>query len=293
MAKRKSSYSKGKKKTKDARKEAKQNSIPTKSPRKEGSFSNPKSLSLEPAPKPDRSPVVEDDNGGLALAADLLLTLPRNIWWHILQDNDGDLDISTGSRQEWSLILPVFLKSRLFHPPKLLGSSKLQINKERWDHLKLFMKEHNGVVLEYTKRQKNKQEFNSYHVMVRRKDLKKPKYNSIQKQSHAIVNDGWAAIGLNALSGTRRSTRQNEVDDREIKSRLEEFRSQFLNDFLSLASENASKNKSMIKMVEQYLQELVAASELLEKQHDIANDKTGTDENEKERRPGGSSSKCY
>ena len=93
------------------------------------------------------------------------------------------------------------------------------------------MKEHNGVVLEYTKRQKNKQEFNSYYVMARRKDLKKTKYNSIQKQCSAVVNDGWAAIGLNSLSGTRPSTHQNEVDDREIKARLEQFRSQFLNNF--------------------------------------------------------------
>ena len=113
MTKRKSSYSSGKKKTKDARKEAYQNSNTTKSPRQGGSGSNTKSLSLEPAPRSECSPVVEDDNGGLLLAADLLLTLPRNIWWHILQDNDGDLDISTGSCQEWSLILPVFLKSQL------------------------------------------------------------------------------------------------------------------------------------------------------------------------------------
>ena len=111
MPKRKSSYSKGKKKTKDARKEAYQNSTTTKSPGQGGSGSNTISLSLEPAPRSECSPVVEDDNGGLSLAADLLLTLPRNIWWHILQDNDGDLDISTGSRQEWSLILPVLLKS--------------------------------------------------------------------------------------------------------------------------------------------------------------------------------------
>ena len=189
MTKRKSSYSSGKKKSKDARKEAYQKSTTTKSPRQRGSGSNSKSLSLEPTPRSECSPVVEDDNGGLLLAATILLTLPRNIWWHILQDNDGNLDISTGSRQDWSLILPVFIKSRLFFPPKLLGSIKLQFNKERWDHLKLFMSKHNGVVLEYTKFQRNRQEWDTFHVMVRSEDLKKPKYNSIQKQSRSVLKD--------------------------------------------------------------------------------------------------------
>ena len=112
MTKRKSSYSSGKKKSKDARKEAYQKSTTTKSPRQGGSGSNSKSLSLQPTQSSECSPVVEDDDGGLLLAATILLTLPTNIWWHILQDNDGDLDISTGSRQDWSLILPVFIESR-------------------------------------------------------------------------------------------------------------------------------------------------------------------------------------
>ena len=93
------------------------------------------------------------------------------------------------------------------------------------------MKEHNGVVLEYTKFQRNKEEKDSFHVMARRKDLKKPKYNSIQKQYRAVVKDGWAAIGLNSLMGTRRSTHQNYVDDRQVKEKLEQFSLKFLNEF--------------------------------------------------------------
>ena len=36
----------------------------------------------------DDDPPVKDENGALMIAADILLSLPRNIWWRLLQDPD-------------------------------------------------------------------------------------------------------------------------------------------------------------------------------------------------------------
>ena len=43
------------------------------------------------------APIVEDDNGALALAVDLMLDLPPGIWWHALQDLDGELDVGVAT----------------------------------------------------------------------------------------------------------------------------------------------------------------------------------------------------
>lgn len=43
--------------------------------------------------KDNDEPIVSDDDGSLALAADLLLNLPKNIWYRLLQDPDSEMDI--------------------------------------------------------------------------------------------------------------------------------------------------------------------------------------------------------
>ena len=59
----------------------------------------------------DDDPPVKDDNDALAIAADILLSLLSNIWWRLLQDPDGKIDVSTASRQELSHINPSLPKS--------------------------------------------------------------------------------------------------------------------------------------------------------------------------------------
>ena len=49
-------------------------------------------------------PLVPDEYGALALAADLLLTLPRGIWWRLLEDPSIELGVSDGTNQEWAHI---------------------------------------------------------------------------------------------------------------------------------------------------------------------------------------------
>lgn len=75
----------------------------------------------------------KDESGGLRLAVDLLATLPHHVWWRALQDPDATMDVSTGTRQDWSVIMPVFIKAGLFCVPQVGKSTKLQFNESRWD----------------------------------------------------------------------------------------------------------------------------------------------------------------
>ncbi len=91
----------------------------------------PKKSRTEAAVRPNATaPLFKDPNGAFALSVDLLVTLPPNIWWRILQDPEGELDVATATHQSWSLIYPLYLKANLFHPPSSKESSKLIINKK-------------------------------------------------------------------------------------------------------------------------------------------------------------------
>ena len=83
----------------------------------------------------DESYIIDDDSL-LDLVADLMTNLPQDIWWGTLADADGEVDVSTGSRQNWFHIFPVYLKSGLYSAP-LAGwsSSNLGYTKIRWDEL--------------------------------------------------------------------------------------------------------------------------------------------------------------
>ena len=74
---------------------------------------SPRSATAAAAQTPGTE-VVHDVTGALGLAADLCSTLPRGVWWKIMPDLEAELDISTGSRQDWSLIVPVYIKAGLF-----------------------------------------------------------------------------------------------------------------------------------------------------------------------------------
>ena len=64
-------------------------------------------------------PVIKDTDSSLALASDLLMNLLLDIWWRLLQDPDGELDVKYGTRQDLSLIIPVYLQSGLFSAPPI------------------------------------------------------------------------------------------------------------------------------------------------------------------------------
>jgi len=83
----------------------------------------------------DESYIIDDDSL-LDLVADLMTNLPQDIWWGTLANADGEVDVSTGSRQNWFHIFPVYLKSGLYSAP-LAGwsSSNLGYTKIRWDKL--------------------------------------------------------------------------------------------------------------------------------------------------------------
>ena len=58
-------------------------------------------------------PIIKDMDGSLALASDLLMNLPRDIWWRLLQDPDGKLEVKHNTWQDWPLIIPVYLQAAL------------------------------------------------------------------------------------------------------------------------------------------------------------------------------------
>lgn len=160
------------------------------------------------------APIVEDDNGALELAADLMLNLPPGIWWHVLQDFDGELDVATAARQEWSLIVPVYIKSRLFQPPAA-NSNKLQFNRSRWDELILFIKHRNNIKLQVEPlRQKGKSAV--YCVTIGTKRKSKPKFSSTIEQMRMTLKKGMEALGIRTGGDT--------VDDLAMTQRLQHFR---------------------------------------------------------------------
>ena len=211
-------------------------------------------------------PPVKDDNGALAIAADILLSLPSNIWWRLLQDPDGEIDVSTGSRQEWAHIIPVYLKAGLYLAPNIVGTDyKLQFNKEKWDELKLFLAKRNGVLLELSPI-RNKGEGASHHVTVSTPAKRQPKFKSAIRQAVEVAKNELAAIGVDSLRGTRRNTRQNNVDDCAMKEKLEQFCAAFRDEFLSFASDQLSEDVHLMEAIKQYTMELMAASEELKRQ---------------------------
>ena len=64
----------------------------------------------------DESYIIDYDSL-LDLVADLMTNLPQDIWWSTLADADGEVDVSTGSRQNWFHIFPVYLKPGLYFAP--------------------------------------------------------------------------------------------------------------------------------------------------------------------------------
>ena len=83
----------------------------------------------------DESYIIDDDSL-LDLVVYLMTNFPRDIRWSTLADEDGEVDVSTGSRQNWFHIFPVYLKSGLYAAP-LAGWSSLNLGytKMRWDEL--------------------------------------------------------------------------------------------------------------------------------------------------------------
>ena len=83
-----------------------------------------------PRHEPPKKSRIKDTDSSLALASDLLMNLPFDIWWRLLQDPDGELDVKYGTRQDLSLIIPVYLQSGLFSAPPIgMESYKLQFAK--------------------------------------------------------------------------------------------------------------------------------------------------------------------
>ena len=180
MTRKRPSFSKVKKLTKAERKAATVNAKAKRSSRSIDSPQDDDETTTKPfkhTKKPRREsqhnllhddPPVKDDNGALAIAADILLSLPSNIWWRLLQDPDGEIDVSTGSRQEWAHIIPVYLKAGLYLAPNIVCTDyKLQFIKERWDELQLFLAKRNGVLLEWSPI-RNKGEDVSHHSLLAR-----------------------------------------------------------------------------------------------------------------------------
>lgn len=223
--------------------------------------------------------IIADDNGALALAAEVLFSLPRDLWWRTLQCPDGGLDLSSGSRQSWSVIVPVYLKAGLYTPPNIdqAGSFKLQYVKKRWDELKLFMEYKHNTLIEIEPMERKGISI-SHHVRV---CDGKPKFNSAFQQLKAVAKKGLDAIGLHSLAGTRRNTRRNDHDDTEMREKLEEFRAQFHDEFVAFARKKIEGDEEMMEAVRQY------AAEIMGEARDEAQEQERSDAADTEPRDGG------
>ena len=83
-------------------------------------------------------PFIKDTDSSLALASDLLMNLPFDIWWRLLQDPDGKLEVKHNTWQDWPLIIPVYLKPGVFSTPLIgmkLHRLKFAKANKRWDDL--------------------------------------------------------------------------------------------------------------------------------------------------------------
>ena len=210
------------------------------------------------------APIVEDDNGALAIAADLMLNLPPHVWWSTLHDYDCELDVATGVRQEWSLLVPVWIKSRLYTPPPA-HSNKLQFNKNRWDDLVLLIQNRDNVKLHVEPLQlKGKSKV--WCVAIGTKKKAKPKLPSAVSQMRLVLKKGIDALGIKTGRGRRRNTRRNNVDDAAMTERLQQFRDVFHKQFLAFATKQVKTNDDILDAMKQYMSELVAETERLSKQ---------------------------
>ena len=210
--------------------------------------------------KDNDEPIVSDDDGSLALAADLLLNLPKNIWYRLLQDPDSEMDIKHGTRQDWALIIPVFLKAQLYSPPPTdSGTKKLQFNKNRWDDLKKLIDHRDNITIEHVPIRFGKENI-SHHILIR--NNKSVKYRNPVIQKAEVIKQGVEeALGVSSTVGKRRNTRQNNVDDNAMTARLEKFRSKFEEEFIAFTMKEMEKETDIMYAIKQYQKELNASVE--------------------------------
>ena len=209
----------------------------------------------------DERPLVQDDDGSLALAADLFRTLPLNVWWRTFEDPDGEIDLSVGTRQDWDLIIPLYIKAGLYRPPSAgtIGN-KIQFDKDRWGQFVVLLEERHGLKMEVTPIYRKGGGL-SHFVIIRSKVGSKkwsaPRYGSPIRQEAEVNKFGLSAIGINSLGGgMRKNTRQNNEDDATMKDMLETSRSDFVNSFLSYATEQLQNDRAKIDSIKPYATEL-------------------------------------
>ena len=301
MVKKKRSYSKGG--TKADKKKARIAAAAQKKKKQKKSTTDAPSSNKKPSPTPplkqppttttrrqsnDSAPIIKDDDGSLALAAEIVKKLPTDLWWRSLQDPDGEVDIAIGSRQEWSLIIPVLLKSGLYKPPGVgvAGKYKLQFVKERWDELKqLLLEEKHNMFMEWVPLELQGCSI-SYHIRIRGDDAKNAKTMTPLRQMKNVVQSGIMNV-MSSLKSARRNTRKKRAQDNALKDSDDElreilvaFRTKFENEFILFATKEMEKDKDMIATIQQYSDELVAASEERRKQLLSNNKTTGEETNE-------------
>ena len=101
-------------------------------------------------------------------------------------------------------------------------------------------------------------------------EKRKPKFRSAIRQAVEVMKNGLSAIGVDLLRGTRRNTRQKNVDKGAMKEKLEKFCGVFRDEFLLFASDKLSKDQHLMEAIKQYTMEFVTASKELTKQRQQA-----------------------
>ena len=164
-----------------------------------------------------------------------------------MPDLEAELDVSTGSRQDWSLIIPVYMKAGLFKSggAEEPSSAKLRFQKKRWDDMKLLLAAR-GIRLQWERIQR-KGEGAGYVIGLLSGKVVTPVAQSQIKQEDIVKENGLESIGIPSIAGIRRNTRANDYDDRQMTARLEHFREEYVEEFLAFMGEEMKRDIGNIK----------------------------------------------